>query len=155
MGYSASSRQRYHFAIRFLSGIGDYGVQCIKQTGLPVLSSGFYKALKTMGMDPGLEFKVALEEAEKLNARSERDIALPHALALALATTVSLPVQVTTANSSPTNSAGVLCDHSPSAQLCWYLRLLQHVYPAVVHGQRICNEYCAASRSTPVALLHS
>lgn len=25
--------------------------------------------LKTMGMDPGLEFKVALEEAEKLRAR--------------------------------------------------------------------------------------
>ncbi|DBA73860.1 hypothetical protein WJX79_009281 [Trebouxia sp. C0005] len=30
---------------------------------------GFYKAMKSMGMDPGLEFKVALEEAEKLNAR--------------------------------------------------------------------------------------
>lgn len=30
---------------------------------------GFYKMLKTMGMDPGLEFKVALEEAEKLRAR--------------------------------------------------------------------------------------
>ena len=108
-----------------------------------------------MGMDPGLEFKVALEEAEKLNARSEHDIALPHALALALAATVSLPVQVTTANSSSTNSAGVLCDHSSSAKLHWYLRLLQHVYPAVAHGQRICNEYCTVSQSTPVAVLHS
>ncbi len=35
----------------------------------PDVATGFYKALKTMGMDPGLEFKVALEEAEKLNAR--------------------------------------------------------------------------------------
>lgn len=50
-----------------------------------MLSLGFYKALKTMGMDPGLEFKVALEEAEKLNARSECDTALTHALAFALA----------------------------------------------------------------------
>lgn len=30
---------------------------------------GFYKAMESMGMDPGLEFKVALEEADKLNAR--------------------------------------------------------------------------------------
>lgn len=30
---------------------------------------GFYKMLKNMGMNPGLEFKVALEEAEKLRAR--------------------------------------------------------------------------------------
>lgn len=30
---------------------------------------GFYKALQSMGMEPGLEFKVALEEADKLNAR--------------------------------------------------------------------------------------
>ncbi len=31
--------------------------------------TGFYKAMERMGMDPGLEFKVALEEADKLNAR--------------------------------------------------------------------------------------
>lgn len=31
--------------------------------------TGFYKAMDRMGMDPGLEFKVALEEADKLNAR--------------------------------------------------------------------------------------
>ena len=71
--------------------------QCIRQTGSPVLSPGFYKALKTAGMDPGLEFKVALEEAEKLDARSERDTALPHALAFALATTASLSAQLPTA----------------------------------------------------------
>ena len=31
--------------------------------------TGFYNALQSMGMEPGLEFKVALEEADKLNAR--------------------------------------------------------------------------------------
>ena len=30
---------------------------------------GFYRVLKTLGMDPGLEFKVAMEEAQKLRAR--------------------------------------------------------------------------------------
>lgn len=31
-------------------------------------SAGFYRLLKSWGMDPGLEFKVAMEEAEKLCA---------------------------------------------------------------------------------------
>ncbi len=43
--------------------------RCMKETRSCSILTGFYKALKTMGMDPGLEFKVALEEAEKLNAR--------------------------------------------------------------------------------------
>ena len=33
------------------------------------LVTGFYRLLKTWGMDPGLEFKVAMEEAELLRAR--------------------------------------------------------------------------------------
>lgn len=32
------------------------------------LVAGFYRTLKSLGMDPGLEFKVAMEEAEKLRA---------------------------------------------------------------------------------------
>ncbi len=30
--------------------------------------AGFYRLLKSWGMDPGLEFKVAMEEAERLRA---------------------------------------------------------------------------------------
>lgn len=30
--------------------------------------AGFYRLLKSWGMDPGLEFKVAMEEAERLQA---------------------------------------------------------------------------------------
>ena len=30
--------------------------------------TGFYRLMKTWGMDPGLEFKVAMEEAERLRA---------------------------------------------------------------------------------------
>ena len=38
------------------------------QYGMHLLT-GFYRLLKTWGMDPGLEFKVAMEEAELLRAR--------------------------------------------------------------------------------------
>ena len=33
------------------------------------LRAGLYKMLKNMGLDPGLEFKVALEEAQRINAK--------------------------------------------------------------------------------------
>lgn len=33
---------------------------------------GMYAVVKHSGMEPGLEFKVALKEAEKLNAKARR-----------------------------------------------------------------------------------
>ena len=43
---------------------------CQARSTLDILHfTGFYRLLKSLGMDPGLEFKVAMEEAELLRAR--------------------------------------------------------------------------------------
>lgn len=52
----------------YISGGSPVSLNCHSEDFL-LGKAGFYRLLKSWGMDPGLEFKVAMEEAERLQAR--------------------------------------------------------------------------------------
>ncbi|KAK9818306.1 hypothetical protein WJX72_010357 [[Myrmecia] bisecta] len=65
---SQSTSEQGSFLKDFLAHMGMPGA-AFSESLLKAGMSGFYHVLRTLGLDPGLEFKVAIEEAERTGAR--------------------------------------------------------------------------------------
>lgn len=91
----------------------------MRKSSLRLHFAGFYCLLKSWGMDPGLEFKVAMEEAERLRAAlvygdADQDHTIRRISASLSAQVLSISLMLCRQHSQPQNLSleSVLREHT-------------------------------------------
>ena len=104
--------------------------------------AGFYRVLKLLGMDPGLEFKVAMQEAEAQGARLVYGDADVQQTLRNLSATIKMEVCAQSASRMPLAGGRTCCTPQgtfPATSAIWYLPWMPAWMPGPQHARCDCG----------------